>query len=83
MVLRRVVELVPNSAEAWFDLAAFQAYQNKSTEALSNLARAIDINRLQRTQDPNLRNLAELAKTDPRFSAIADLPLFKQITSGK
>jgi len=83
MVLRRVVELVPNSAEAWFDLAAFQAYQNKSTEALSNLARAIEINRLQRTQDPNLRNLAELAKTDPRFSAIADLPLFKQITSGK
>ncbi|MCW5560120.1 MAG: tetratricopeptide repeat protein, partial [Verrucomicrobiae bacterium] len=65
--LRRFAQKMPESPEAWFDLAAILAAQNKMTEAQTHLTTAVRLSDARRAQDPKARDLRDLYKSDPRF----------------
>ncbi|MEN9676687.1 MAG: hypothetical protein RIS76_2583 [Verrucomicrobiota bacterium] len=70
--LNRFARKSPDSPEAWFDLSAIQAAQNKAAEAQSNLSTAIQLNDARMAKDPKSRNLRDLYKNDPRFDPARD-----------
>ncbi|MBN8246910.1 MAG: DUF2723 domain-containing protein [Verrucomicrobia bacterium] len=68
--LTRFAQKMPDSPEAWFDLAAILAAQNKKPGAQSNLNTAIRLSDARRARDPKARDLRDLYKTDPRFEPV-------------
>ncbi len=81
--LQKVIQLAPDLAEAWYDLAALQAATGKSQQALANLRRALELSAKRKATDPNARDLAAAALTDASFSSLLQNPEFKQMTAPK
>ncbi len=77
--LQRLLKLVPDSPEVWYDLAGAQAAQQKHQEALQSLGVALQLGRRRLQIDPKSSNLAEVAVLDPRFQSLRDLPEFKRL----
>lgn len=77
--LQRLLKLLPDSPEIWYDLAGAQAAQNKQAEALQSLGVAIELGRQRLRADPKSANLAAIAATDPRFQALQKLPEFQRL----
>src|SRR6185369_6758239 len=75
--LQKLVELVPQSAESWYDLAALKSILGKSAESLQALRRALTLGAERRLHDPQARDLLAEVQQDPRFVAIRSLPEFK------
>ncbi len=80
--LERLVKMAPDSAEAWYDLAAMKALLNKPTEAVPDLRRALDLSAARRKQDPKARDLAAQARQDPRFNQLRQTPELKELLGG-
>ncbi len=80
--LSRLVALLPDQPEAWFDLAAIQAVILKTNEAIASLTRALDLSNSRRAAQPSARNLRDDAAKDERFKPLQNLPEFKRLTSG-
>jgi tetratricopeptide (TPR) repeat protein/phage shock protein PspC (stress-responsive transcriptional regulator) len=78
-VLRRLVDLTPDSAEAWYDLASTQAILGKADEAMENLAQAIRLADERRSVDPSARDLRADALTNRGFSAMQNRPDYRQL----
>ncbi len=81
--LTRLVEVSPNSAEAWYDYAALKGALGKVKESLDALRKAIDLSNARLRQDPKLKNLAVEAAKDGRFAALYSNPVFKEMVSPK
>jgi tetratricopeptide (TPR) repeat protein len=77
--LRRLVTLVPNQAEIWYDLAGAQTILGKPTEALQSLRECLRLNELRLRSDPKASNLLQLAAGDPRFVSLRPLPEFQKL----
>jgi tetratricopeptide (TPR) repeat protein len=77
--LDKLVQVSPESPEAWYDLSAMKAHLDKIPEALQDLRRALDLSRKRRLQDPKARDLAAEAVKDPRFGKLRNSPEFKQL----
>ena len=77
--LKKRADLAPNQPEARFDLAALQTVLGRANEALDNLRLAVADNSRQRATNPAAPDLAAVARTDPRFAAIRNLPEFQKI----
>ena len=80
--LQRLLKLVPDSPEVWYDLAGAQAAQNKQAEALQSLGVAIQLSRRRLQVDPKSSNLVAIAAADPRFLALRNLPEFQRLLTG-
>jgi hypothetical protein len=77
--LAKLVKLVPESPEAWFDLAGFQAVQNKTAPALESLRKALELSARRRAQDTNAGDLRAAASEDTRFAALKTTPEFQKL----
>ncbi len=79
--LQKLVSLMPDNPEAWYDLARSQVVLNKTAPALQSLAKAIQLSQLRLTQQPGAKNLMAEAMNDPTFAALRQNPEFLRLVS--
>lgn len=77
--LERLVVIMPESPEAWYDLAAFKAFLNKPADAIEPLRKAMELNTQRLASNPLSPNLALSNRTDPRFNALRLLPEYQKL----
>jgi Flp pilus assembly protein TadD len=70
--LERYTRLLPESPEAWYQLAAVQAVQFKSSSSAGSLRKAFELSDLRRATNASLPNLRTQVVADPRFDPIRD-----------
>ncbi len=81
--LERLVKLLPNEAEPWYDLAALKAALGKQPEAILNLTRALQINAARRATNAAAKDLLGALKADDRFASLRGDAQFQKLVSGK
>ncbi|MGI8964718.1 MAG: tetratricopeptide repeat protein, partial [Limisphaerales bacterium] len=81
--LLRLVKLVPDNPEAWYDLAGLEAIMGKTPAALEGLQKAIQLSNARLAQNPKSKNLAQEALNDARFATLRQNPDFQKIVSQK
>jgi thioredoxin-like negative regulator of GroEL len=77
--LEKLVKTAPDSAEAWYDLAALKATVNKNQDALDALRHAFELSAKRRRTNPQAMDMIAQAKADPRFAAVRNLPDFSKL----
>jgi len=81
--LIRLVEVIPDNPEAWFDLAGTQALMGKQQLALQTLSKTMELSRARKLKNPAAVDLARKARADTRFNAMKVLPEFQKILNGE
>ena len=81
MSLGRIVKIMPDNPEAWFDYARAQVMINNPTEALKSLGRAISLSQVRLLTQPTAKNLLQEALADPTFVNLRNLPEFKNLVT--
>ncbi len=79
--LERLVQILPDTAETWYDLAALKSGLGKVKDGMDALRRALELNARRLAQDPKASNLALTARDDPRFIPLRALPEFQKLVS--
>jgi len=77
--LERLVKIVPENPEAWYDLSAIKATLHPPTEALPIFKQAIALSNQRRKKDPSAQDLVERARGDGRFAPLRQNPEFQQL----
>jgi tetratricopeptide (TPR) repeat protein len=77
--LAALVKVAPENPEGRYDLAAVQAMQNKSSEAIETLRSALRQSAQRLERDPKSPNLYSNALGDARFAALRALPEFVKV----
>ncbi len=65
--LQRLTEVEPGVPEGWYDLANLRVALGKTNEALQNLQRALELNRMRLAKDPKAPNLTVALRTNEQF----------------
>ena len=81
--LQRLVLLMPDSPEIWYDLAGAQTALGKTAEAIQSLARSLQLSAVRLASDPKASNLQALAVTDSRFQGLRGVPEFQRLVAPK
>jgi thioredoxin-like negative regulator of GroEL len=77
--LERLTKVMPESPEAWYDLAVLKCGVGKSPEALTSLRQALDLSAKRFKADPKARDLLASARKEERFSLLRQTPEFKKL----
>lgn len=77
--LEKLAKAVPESPEAWYDLATVQATLHKNPEALLSLGKALALNQRRLTAQKGARDLRPVAAAEPRFASLRTSPEFQQM----
>lgn len=77
--LRRLVTLMPDSPEAWYDLARAQTVVRKVPEALQSLDKAVQMSNARLATNAAARNLAVESLKEGAFGTIRHLPEFLRV----
>jgi tetratricopeptide (TPR) repeat protein len=77
--LEKLVAIVPNEPEPWYDLAATKIALGKTSESLQDLHTSLDLSAKRLTQNPKASNLLVEVRKDRRFDALRSLPEFQKI----
>ena len=79
ITLERLVKIMPDQPETWYDLAALKAGLGKPKDGLAALAQAMELNSKRLEKDPAASNLINTARTDSRFAVLQQMPEFQKI----
>jgi tetratricopeptide (TPR) repeat protein len=79
--LEQLVRVMPESPEAWYDLAALRASLNKTVEAIEPLKKALDLNDKRLAVEPQAANLRISNRNDARFNALRTLPEYQKLVA--
>jgi len=79
LALTKLVKLMPENADAWYDLAVTQATLGKAKESLASLGRALQLNAQRLAAQSNAKDLRAYAAQDARFTNLKALPEFQQL----
>jgi len=77
--IEKLVTVVPDQPEPWYDLAALDAVLGKSNQSLLHLRKSIDLSALRLKTNSSARDLLQEARKDHRFDNLRSLPAFQQI----
>jgi tetratricopeptide (TPR) repeat protein len=77
--LQKVVALVPDQPEPWYDLAALDAILGKPDQALQNLHQSLDLSARRLKSNPTAHDLLNEARNDSRFDQLRNLPAFQKM----
>jgi thioredoxin-like negative regulator of GroEL len=77
--LEKLTKVMPESPEAWYDLAILKCGLNKSAEALAALRQALDLSAKRLKADPKARDLLASARQEARFAPLRQSPEFKKL----
>jgi tetratricopeptide (TPR) repeat protein len=78
-VLQKIVALVPDQPEPWYDIAALNIVLGKPDQGLQNLRKSLDLNAQRIKGNPTARDLLAEARKDPRFDSVRNRPEFQKI----
>ena len=81
--LDKLTLVLPESPEAWYDLAAIRAVMGTKQDAcLKALSKSIQLSNGRLSKDPKAGNLQKTAATDDRFQSLRKNPGFAQAMQG-
>jgi len=78
-VLEKLVVLVPDQPEPWYDLAALNAVLNQPEPALQNLGKSLELSSKRLKTNPTGRDLLVEARKDPRLDSLRSRPEFQKM----
>ena len=78
-VLQKIVTLVPDQPEPWYDLAALEAVLGKPDPALQSLHKSLDLSAQRLKSNPTAHDLLNEARKDPHFDPLRNLPEFQKL----
>jgi tetratricopeptide (TPR) repeat protein len=81
ITLEQLVKVLPESPEAWYDLAAFKASLNKTNEVVAPLMKALELNDQRLAQNPQAPNLHISNRNDARFNSLRTLPEYQNLVA--
>ena len=77
--LQQLVKSAPDNPEGRFQLAAFQAMQNKPALALESLSNSLRLSAARLAKDPSAQNLYAAAAADTRLASLRSMPECQQL----
>mgnify|MGYP001465220597 CR=1 FL=1 len=77
--LQQLVKTAPDNPEGRFQLAAFQAMQNKTALAMDSLSNSLRLSAARLAMDPAAQNLYAAATADTRLASLRALPDFQKL----
>ncbi len=77
--LQKIVALVPNQPEPWYDIAALNVVLGKPDQGIQNLRKALDLNAERIKSNSTARDLVAEVRKDPRFDSVRNQPEFQKI----
>jgi tetratricopeptide (TPR) repeat protein len=77
--LQKIVILVPDQPEPWYDLAALNTILGKPDQAMQSLHKAMDLNARRLKSNSTAHDLLIEARKDPRFNSLRTLPEFQKM----
>ncbi len=81
--LDKLVQLVPDSPEGWYDLAALKIVLGKKSEAISALEHAMPLNAKRLATDPKGRDIRAEVLKDHRFDPLRNQLEFQKLVTDK
>jgi tetratricopeptide (TPR) repeat protein len=78
-VLQKIVTLVPDQPEPWYDIAALDVVLGKTEPGLQALRKALDLNAQRLKTNPTARDLLVEARKDARFDMVRNRPDFQKM----
>ena len=79
VALEKLVKLMPDEPETWYDLAALKIRLQKPAESLEALRHALDNNTKRLAQNPKALDLRNSARTNPDFNPLRQMPEFQKL----
>ncbi|MEK7707117.1 MAG: DUF2723 domain-containing protein, partial [Verrucomicrobiota bacterium] len=79
VTLERLVKVLPDEPETWYDLAVLKSSLGKQTEGLTALTHALDLSARRLEKNPAASNLLIKARNDPSFNPLRPLPEFQKL----
>ena len=81
-VLQQLVKKSPDNPEGLFQLAAFQAMQNKPALAMDSLSNSLRASAARLAKDPTAQNIYTAATADTRLASLRAMPEFQKMIDG-
>jgi tetratricopeptide (TPR) repeat protein len=83
VTLEKLTKVMPESPEAWYDLAVLKCRLGKTPESLAALRQALDLSAKRLRQDPKKNDLLASARKEENFAPLRQNPEFKKLVPAK